>query len=82
MALALANFLKERYLNITDLDLGSAMSTAYDEYINNTLVTTAEEYYETFQTETLFKNGLCLPSGSNLSVHDKERIKECLNNYF
>jgi dTDP-4-amino-4,6-dideoxygalactose transaminase len=33
-------------------------------------------------SETLFKNGLCLPSGSNLSVHDKERIKECLNNYF
>ena len=33
-------------------------------------------------SETLFKNGLCLPSGSNLLVHDKERIKECLNNYF
>ena len=33
-------------------------------------------------SETLFKNGLCLPSGSNLSVDDKERIKECLNNYF
>ena len=66
MALALANFLKERYLNITDLDLGSAMSTAYDEYINNTLVTTAEEYYETFQTETLFKNvhGLSIRHGA------------------
>jgi dTDP-4-amino-4,6-dideoxygalactose transaminase len=33
-------------------------------------------------SETLFKNGLCLPSGSNLLGHDKERIKECLNNYF
>ena len=39
-------------------------------------------YYGGSISETLFKNGLCLPSGSNLVVHDKERIKECLNNYF
>lgn len=39
-------------------------------------------YYGGNISEKLFKNGLCLPSGSNLLVHDKERIKECLNNYF
>ncbi|MFZ4680435.1 MAG: aminotransferase class I/II-fold pyridoxal phosphate-dependent enzyme [Flavobacterium sp.] len=39
-------------------------------------------YYGGNISETLFKNGLCLPSGSNLLVRDKERIKECLNNYF
>jgi len=39
-------------------------------------------YYGGNISETLFKNGLCLPSGSNLLFHDKERIKECLNNYF
>ena len=39
-------------------------------------------YYGGNISETLFKNGLCLPSGSNLLVCDKERIKECLNNYF
>ena len=39
-------------------------------------------YYGGNIAETLFKNGLCLPSGSNLLLHDKERIKECLNNYF
>ena len=39
-------------------------------------------YYGGNISETLFKNGLCLPSGSNLLVDDKERIKECLNNYF
>ena len=39
-------------------------------------------YYGGNISETLFKNGLCLPSGSNLLVNDKERIKECLNNYF
>lgn len=55
-ALALANFLKERYLNSTDLDLSAVMSTAYDEYNNNTLLTTAQKYYDAFQTETLFKN--------------------------
>ena len=39
-------------------------------------------YYGGNISEALFKNGLCLPSGSNLLGHDKERIKECLNNYF
>jgi dTDP-4-amino-4,6-dideoxygalactose transaminase len=39
-------------------------------------------YYGGNISERLFKNGLCLPSGSNLLVRDKERIKECLNNYF
>ena len=39
-------------------------------------------YYGGNISEELFKNGLCLPSGSNLLGHDKERIKECLNNYF
>ena len=39
-------------------------------------------YYGGNISETLFKNGLCLPSGSNLLVDYKERIKECLNNYF
>lgn len=39
-------------------------------------------YYGGNISEILFKNGLCLPSGSNLLLHDKERIKECLNNYF
>jgi dTDP-4-amino-4,6-dideoxygalactose transaminase len=39
-------------------------------------------YYGGNISETLFKNGLCLPSGSNLLGLDKERIKECLNNYF
>ena len=39
-------------------------------------------YYGGNISETLFKYGLCLPSGSNLLVDDKERIKECLNNYF
>ena len=39
-------------------------------------------YYGGNISERLFKNGLCLPSGSNLLVDDKERIKECLNNYF
>ena len=39
-------------------------------------------YYGGNISETLFKNGLCLPSGSNLLDCDKERIKECLNNYF
>jgi len=35
-------------------------------------------YYGTDIAETLFKNGLCLPSGSNLSYVDRERIKSSL----
>ena len=41
-----------------------------------------EPYYGGNISENLFKNGLCLPSGSNLSNQDRQRIKECLNNYF
>jgi dTDP-4-amino-4,6-dideoxygalactose transaminase len=41
-----------------------------------------EPYYGGNISENLFKNGLCLPSGSNLSKPDRQRIKECLNNYF
>ena len=39
-------------------------------------------YYGGIISETLFQKGLCLPSGSNLTTIDRERIKECLNNYF
>ena len=31
-------------------------------------------YYGSKVAETLFENGLCLPSGSNLTVHDRKRI--------
>jgi dTDP-4-amino-4,6-dideoxygalactose transaminase len=31
-------------------------------------------YYGTKVAETLFENGLCLPSGSNLTDEDRERI--------
>ncbi len=31
-------------------------------------------------SEQLFQNGLCLPSGSNLSEDEKARIKNCFNN--
>lgn len=33
-------------------------------------------YYGTTVSQTLFENGLCLPSGSNLTDADRERIKE------
>lgn len=39
-------------------------------------------YYGNKTAETLFENGLCLPSGSNLSNDDKERIKEVLRTFF
>lgn len=39
-------------------------------------------YYGTNVAETLFENGLCLPSGSNLTNEDKNRIKEVLSNFF
>jgi pyridoxal phosphate-dependent aminotransferase EpsN len=32
--------------------------------------------------ETLFNNGLCLPSGSNLTADDKERIADCIRSTF
>jgi dTDP-4-amino-4,6-dideoxygalactose transaminase len=37
-------------------------------------------YYGGTVSETLFKDGLCLPSGSNLTENEKERIKICLKN--
>ncbi|WP_143592122.1 DegT/DnrJ/EryC1/StrS family aminotransferase [Tenacibaculum holothuriorum] len=36
-------------------------------------------YYGTSVSEELFENGLCLPSGSNLTEEDKERIKRSIN---
>lgn len=36
-------------------------------------------YYGGTISESLFKNGLCLPSGSNLTTSDKERIKDTIN---
>jgi dTDP-4-amino-4,6-dideoxygalactose transaminase len=39
-------------------------------------------YYGTKVAEDLFNSGLCLPSGSNLSKNDKERIKESLLKFF
>ncbi len=36
-------------------------------------------YYGTNVSENLFKKGLCLPSGSNLTEEDKERIKTSIN---
>jgi len=38
-------------------------------------------YYGGNVSETLFDNGLCLPSGSNLTEDEKERIKKALNNF-
>lgn len=39
-------------------------------------------YYGGNVSETLFKNGLCLPSGSNLTADDKERISGALYQFF
>ena len=39
-------------------------------------------YYGSNVSETLFSNGLCLPSGSNLSHQDKERIGNLLKTFF
>lgn len=39
-------------------------------------------YYGTTVSETLFENGLCLPSGSNLTDEDRNRIKSVLLNLF
>ena len=39
-------------------------------------------YYGTTVAATLFENGLCLPSGSNLSDRDRERISEVVNKIF
>lgn len=40
------------------------------------------DYYGGNIAETLFKNGLCLPSGSNLTDADRERIKTSLLDFF
>jgi len=39
-------------------------------------------YYGGTVAETLFENGLCLPSGSNLSDEERLRISEVVKNYF
>jgi dTDP-4-amino-4,6-dideoxygalactose transaminase len=39
-------------------------------------------YYGGDVAENLFKNGLCLPSGSNLTESDKNRIKEVFTAFF
>ena len=39
-------------------------------------------YYGGAVSEQLFKNGLCLPSGSNLVEHDKKRISDALAIFF
>lgn len=39
-------------------------------------------YYGTNVSERLFDNGLCLPSGSNLSDHDRERIEKIIKEFF
>lgn len=39
-------------------------------------------YYGESVAETLFENGLCLPSGSNLTEEDRRRIKEEILGFF
>ena len=39
-------------------------------------------YYGDNVAESLFENGLCLPSGSNLSDEDRERLKKSISNLF
>ena len=39
-------------------------------------------YYGSNVSETLFENGLCLPSGSNLSDEDRNRIRAIINQVF
>lgn len=39
-------------------------------------------YYGTNVSEELFNNGLCLPSGSNLSEEERERIALIIKSYF
>jgi len=38
-------------------------------------------YYGETVAEDLFNAGLCLPSGSNITNDDKNRINEVINNY-
>jgi len=39
-------------------------------------------YYGNKIAENLFEKGLCLPSGSNLSIEDRKRIKEVIVDFF
>jgi dTDP-4-amino-4,6-dideoxygalactose transaminase len=39
-------------------------------------------YYGGKIAETLFENGLCLPSGSNLNAEDRKRIEEAVKDFF
>jgi dTDP-4-amino-4,6-dideoxygalactose transaminase len=39
-------------------------------------------YYGDKVCEQLFENGLCLPSGSNMTKSDKKRISDALSNFF
>ena len=39
-------------------------------------------YYGSDVAETLFENGLCLPSGSNLTDQDRARISKVINRLF
>lgn len=39
-------------------------------------------YYGGDVATRLFENGLCLPSGSNLTIQDKNRIKSSIEDYF
>ena len=39
-------------------------------------------YYGGSVSEKLFENGLCLPSGSNLSATDKSRLTQAFNEFF
>ncbi len=38
-------------------------------------------YYGSDVSENLFRNGLCLPSGSNLTNNDRERIKKVISHF-
>lgn len=41
-----------------------------------------DPYYGGTLSESLFENGLCLPSGSNLTNEDRDRIKLALDKFF
>ena len=45
-------------------------------------VFTDSPYYGTNVSESLFNDGLCLPSGSNLSDDDRVRISQVIRNFF
>lgn len=40
------------------------------------------KYFGSDVSETLFNNGLCLPSGSNLTIEQKDRIAKCIRDCF